>query len=70
MELTFNSIVQTLSIVKSLERILRISPWRIKVLTSIYELQQLQTQANLSTNNNALKYVYEIVIAPDANNDL
>jgi hypothetical protein len=58
MKLTFNSIVQTLSIVKSLERILRISPWRIKVLTSLYELQQLQMQANLSSNNNALKYVY------------
>lgn len=68
MKLTFTNIVQTLTIVKSLERILRISPLRIKVLTSIYELQQIQ--ASISSKNNAPNYVYEIVIAPDALNDL
>jgi hypothetical protein len=38
MKLTFNDIVANLDIVKSLERIMRVSPLRIKVLTSSYDL--------------------------------
>lgn len=68
MKLTFTTIVPSLTIVKSLERILRISPLRIKVITSTYEL--LQMQVNITNKHNALSYVYEIVIAPDASNDL
>ena len=36
MKLSFKSIVDSLTIVKALERIMRISPMRIKVLTSTY----------------------------------
>ena len=67
MKLTFSNIVQNLDIVKSLERIMRISPLRIKVLTSPYEFQQIRNNINQYKNNP--KYVYEIVIAPDATND-
>lgn len=67
MKLTFNDIVGSLDIVKSLERIMRISPLRIKVMTSTYDLQLIQNNANQYKNNP--KYVYEVVIAPDPTND-
>ena len=67
MKLTFNDIVQNLDIVKSLQRIMRISPFRIKVLTSTYDLQIIKNKVNQYKNDP--KYVYEIVIAPDATND-
>ena len=67
MKLTFNDIVDNLIIVKSLERILRISPLRIKVLTSTYDLQIIKNNVNQYKNDPS--YVYEIVIAPDATND-
>ena len=38
MTLTFDEIVDNLDIVKALERIMRIVPLRIKVLTSGFEL--------------------------------
>ena len=56
MKLTFNNIVSNLDIVKSLERILRISPLRIKVLTSIYDLQIIRNNSN--QYKNAPKYPY------------
>jgi hypothetical protein len=68
MKLSFKSIVDSLTIVKALERILRISPMRIKVLTSTYELQLLQSTIN--SNKNSPYYVYEVVIAPDPVNDV
>lgn len=67
MKLTFNDIVSNLDIVKSLERIMRISPLRIKVLTSTYDLNLIRNNAN--QYKNAPKYVYEVVIAPDPTND-
>ena len=67
MKLTFNDIVSNLLIVKSLERILRISPFRIKVLTSTYDLQIIKNNVNQYKNDPS--YVYDIVIAPDATND-
>ena len=67
MKLTFNDIVDNLLVVKSLERILRISPLRIKVLTSTYDLQIIKDNVNEFKNDPS--YVYEIVIAPDATND-
>jgi hypothetical protein len=68
MKLSFKSIVDSLTIVKALERILRISPMRIKVVTSTYELQLLQSTIN--NNNNNPYYVYEVVVAPDPINDI
>ena len=56
MKLSFSSIVQSLTIVQTLERILRISPLRIKVLTSNYDLQQMA--ASVTSKNNALQYIY------------
>ena len=67
MKLTLNSIENNLDIVKALERIIRISPLRIKVLTSNYELLQIQNSMN--DYKNEPKYIYEIVIAPDPTND-
>jgi hypothetical protein len=68
MKLSFTSIVSSLTIVKSLERIMRISPLRIKVLTSTFELQQMQNA--IDATDNVPQYLYEVVIAPDANNDV
>ena len=68
MKLSFKSIVESLTIVKALERILRISPIRIKVLTSTYELQLLQN--TITSDKNTPYYVYEIVVAPDPLNDV
>lgn len=56
MKLTFNDIVSNLNIVKSLERIMRVSPLRIKVLTSNYDLEIIRNSANRFKN--APKYVY------------
>lgn len=46
---------------------MRISPLRIKVMTSTHDLQLIRDSANQYKNNP--KYVYEIVIAPDPTND-
>lgn len=67
MKLTFNDIVSNLDIVKSLERIMRISPLRIKLLTSTFDLNLIRNNSN--QYKNAPKYVYEVVIAPDPTND-
>lgn len=67
MKLTFNDVVGSLEIVESLERILRLSPFRIKVTTSTYELTRRKNALNRFKNN--AKYVYEVVIAPDPTND-
>ena len=67
MKLTFKDIVENLDIVKSLERIMRISPLRIKVLTSKSDLQAIKNSINQYKNQP--KYIYEVVIAPDATND-
>lgn len=68
MKLSFKDIVDSLTIVKALERILRISPMRIKILTSTFELQLLKT--TITDNKNAPYYIYEVVIAPDPSNDI
>ena len=67
MKLTFNDIDENLDIVKNLERILRISPLRIKVLTSKFELEKIRNSMNQYKNEP--KYVYEVVISPDPTND-
>ena len=67
MKLTFGDIVENLDIVKSLERIMRISPLRIKVLTSKSDLQAIKN--NVNQYKNQPKYIYEVVIAPDPTND-
>jgi len=41
---------------------------RIKVITSTYELQLLQT--TITSDKNSPYFVYEIVIAPDPLNDV
>lgn len=68
MKLTFLDIVGSLDIVKTLQKILRISPFRIKVLTSNFELQLIKDNINQYKNNP--KYLYEVVIAPDPTNDI
>ena len=67
MKLGFSDIISQLTIVKSLEKVLRIAPSRIKVLTSTYELQEIKDK--VTTHHNAPEYVYEVVIAPDPTND-
>lgn len=68
MRLSFKNIVDSLTIVKALERILRISPVRIKILTSTFELQLLQS--TITSSKNTPYYVYEVVISPDPVNDI
>ena len=61
MKLTFKGIVENLDIVKSLERIMRISPLRSKVLISKPYLQAIKK--NINQYKNHPKYIYEVVIA-------
>lgn len=68
MILTFTDIVQTLDIVLALKRTMRISPLRIKVLTSLHDLYAIQSVNNIYKNTP--KYPYQVVIAPDAQNDI
>lgn len=56
MKLSFKNIIDSLTIVKALERILRISPIRIKVLTSTYELQLLKN--TITSDKNTPYYTY------------
>lgn len=67
MKLSFSSIVPNLKIVKALEKVLRINPLRIRVLTSPYLLELTYDKNNPNINNPS--YLYEVVIAPDGNND-
>ncbi len=67
MKFTFLDIVSNLQIFKALEKIMRISPFRIKVLTSTYELQLIKDATNQYKNKP--KYIYEVVIAPNPHND-
>jgi hypothetical protein len=68
MTLKFTTIVATLDLVQALVQVLRISPTRVKVLTSIYKLQQ--QQAAITINDNRNTYSYDVVIAPDPSNDV
>jgi hypothetical protein len=68
MILVLTDIVQPLNIVQALVRIMRISPLRVKVLTSIHDLLAIKNSVNIYKNTP--KYNYEVVIAPDAQNDL
>jgi hypothetical protein len=47
---------------------MRITPTRVKILTSIYKLQQ--KQAAITSSDNKILYGYDIVIAPDSTNDI
>jgi len=67
MKLQFSTIVSNLVIVKALEKIMRISPLRIKILTSPYLLALTYDPTNPHANDPA--YIYEVVIAPDSTND-
>jgi hypothetical protein len=68
MTLQFTTIVATLDLVKALVQVLRVAPTRIKVLTSIYKLQQQKLAA--SSSDNQMTYFYDVVIAPDPANDV
>ena len=68
MTLPFTSIVSTLSLVNALVQVLRITPNRIKVLTSEYKLTK--QQSSISVNDNQVTYNYDIVISPDPSNDI
>jgi hypothetical protein len=68
MKVSFKTIINSLTIVTALQRILRLSPMRIKVLTSEYELQLIQN--SLSSSTNIPNYIYQIVVAPDPSNDV
>jgi hypothetical protein len=68
MTLPFTSIVTTLNLVNALVQVLRITPTRIKVLTSEFKLTQ--QQASVSSNDNQITYNYDVVISPDSSNDI
>ena len=68
MTLPFTSIVSTLSLVNALVQVLRITPTRIKVLTSEHKLTKQQTA--ISANDNQITYNYDVVISPDPSNDI
>jgi len=68
MKLYFTSVITNLELVNSLVQILRVSPLRIKILTSIYTLQQQQHAT--SNKDNKPRYAYDIVVAPDPSNDI
>lgn len=68
MRLYFKEIVSNLNLVNALVQALRITPLRVKILTSNYVLQQLAS--NATSSDNKLIYPYDIVIAPDASNDI
>jgi hypothetical protein len=64
----YTAVVENLLLVTSLVQSLRVSPGRIKILTSTYSLQ---LQANSTTNsNNRPIFTYDIVLAPDEANDV
>lgn len=64
----FTAVVDNLLLVTSLVQSLRVSPGRIKILTSLYTLNQ-QAQA-VNSNNNKPIFTYDIVLAPDESNDI
>jgi hypothetical protein len=68
MTLQFTTVVANLDLVNALVQVLRISPLRIKILTSTFSLQT--KQAATTVNDNKPSYAYNIVIAPDASNDI
>jgi hypothetical protein len=64
----FTSVITNLVLVNNLVQSLRVSPGRIKILTSTVTLQKL---ANISqSSNNKPKFAYDIVLAPDDSNDI
>jgi hypothetical protein len=64
----FTTVVNNLLLVSSLVQSLRVSPGRVKILTSTFALQQ---QANASVvSNNKPTFAYDIVLAPDQSNDI
>jgi hypothetical protein len=68
MHITFTSVIQNYDLVEALVQVLRISPLRIKILTSIYDLQTISAATTI--NDNSPKFPYDVVIAPDATNDI
>lgn len=68
MILYFTSIVPTLDLVNALVQVIRITPTRVKVLTSIFKLQK--KMAAITSNDNQVLYGYDVVIAPDPVNDI
>lgn len=68
MALKFTDLIDPLKLVQALKEVLRITPTRIKILTSVYKLQQ--KKAAITSKDNRVLYTYDIVIAPDASNDV
>lgn len=68
MTLYFSSIVGSLDLVNALVQVMRITPSRIKILTSIFKLQKKQEA--ITANDNKILYGYDIVVAPDPTNDI
>ena len=68
MRLYFSSVITNLQLVDALRQVMRVEPIRIKILTSLFDLQQ--QQAAITANDNNPKYSYDVVIAPDATNDV
>lgn len=66
--MTFSAVVDNLVLVTALVQSLRVSPGRIKILTSLYTLNQ-QAQA-VNSYSNKPTFVYDIVLAPDQSNDI
>lgn len=69
LRLYFTTVVVNLQLVNYLVQVLRVSPLRIKILTSIYSLQKQQAATSASRDNKP-RYAYDIVIAPDPGNDI
>lgn len=68
MQISFTAMVNNLDLVMSLVQILRVSPLRLKVITSSFKLSQIQS--SVTTSDNSPKYVYQVILAPDANSDI
>jgi hypothetical protein len=61
-------IVDKLDIVSALVETLRIKPMRFRVLTSPFDLNQIAN--SVTSFKNKPKYNFDIVLAPDAGNDI
>lgn len=64
----FSSVIDNLLLVTSLVQSLRVNPGRIKILTSTVTLQK--QAAAITNSNNKPSFAYDIVLAPDAANDI
>ena len=68
MTIHFRSIVTIAEIKNALKEVMRVSPSRISVETSIKKLQD--QQAASTSSDNQLSYKYDIIIIPDPQNDV